>query len=60
VRFLDYEIELGLVMRAPLPVGTAGEEQDLDCTRTRTDMSVHQARALPRPARLQTLDRVSA
>jgi hypothetical protein len=47
-------------MRAPLPVGTAGEEQDLDCTRTRTDMSVHQARALPRPARLQTLDRVSA
>ncbi|MFF4018765.1 fumarylacetoacetate hydrolase family protein [Streptomyces sp. NPDC001843] len=29
VRFLDYEIELGLVMGAPLPVGTTVEEQDL-------------------------------
>ncbi|MER6632656.1 fumarylacetoacetate hydrolase family protein [Streptomyces sp. NPDC000987] len=29
VRLLDYEIELGLVMGAPLPVGTAVEEADL-------------------------------
>ncbi|GAQ62730.1 fumarylacetoacetate hydrolase family protein [Streptomyces scabiei] len=29
VEFLDYEIELGLVMGAPLPVGTAVEERDL-------------------------------
>ena len=29
VRFLDYEIELGLVMGAPLPVGTAVDEADL-------------------------------
>ncbi|MGI5459610.1 fumarylacetoacetate hydrolase family protein [Streptomyces sp. CA-249302] len=29
VRFLDYEIELGLVMGAPLPVGTVVEERDL-------------------------------
>ncbi|MCF1596077.1 fumarylacetoacetate hydrolase family protein [Streptomyces muensis] len=29
VRFLDYEIELGLVMGAPLPVGTVVEEGDL-------------------------------
>jgi 2-keto-4-pentenoate hydratase/2-oxohepta-3-ene-1,7-dioic acid hydratase in catechol pathway len=29
VTFLDYEIELGLVMGAPLPVGTVVEERDL-------------------------------
>ncbi|MFM9595024.1 fumarylacetoacetate hydrolase family protein [Streptomyces scabiei] len=29
VRFLDYEIELGLVMGAPLPVGTVVGERDL-------------------------------
>ncbi|WP_406491139.1 fumarylacetoacetate hydrolase family protein [Streptomyces sp. NBC_01604] len=29
VEFLDYEIELGLVMGAPLPVGTVVTEQDL-------------------------------
>ncbi|MGW2640158.1 fumarylacetoacetate hydrolase family protein [Streptomyces sp. NPDC001348] len=29
VRFLDYEIELGLVMGAPLPVGTVVEERDV-------------------------------
>ncbi|MFC5910493.1 fumarylacetoacetate hydrolase family protein [Streptacidiphilus monticola] len=29
VRFLDYEIELGLVLGAPLPVGTVVEERDL-------------------------------
>ncbi|MBT2422802.1 fumarylacetoacetate hydrolase family protein [Streptomyces sp. ISL-22] len=29
VRFLDYEIELGLVMGAPLPIGTVVEERDL-------------------------------
>ncbi|NUP36494.1 MAG: fumarylacetoacetate hydrolase family protein [Streptomyces sp.] len=29
VKFLDYEIELGLVIGAPLPVGTVVEEQDL-------------------------------
>ncbi|MFM9629208.1 MULTISPECIES: fumarylacetoacetate hydrolase family protein [Streptomyces] len=29
VRFLDYEVELGLVMGAPLPVGTVVTEQDL-------------------------------
>ncbi|MET7358420.1 fumarylacetoacetate hydrolase family protein [Streptomyces sp. NPDC005562] len=29
VKLLDYEIELGLVMGAPLPVGTVVEEQDL-------------------------------
>ncbi|MEU6096243.1 fumarylacetoacetate hydrolase family protein [Streptomyces sp. NPDC047079] len=29
VNFLDYEVELGLVMGAPLPVGTVVEEQDL-------------------------------
>jgi 2-keto-4-pentenoate hydratase/2-oxohepta-3-ene-1,7-dioic acid hydratase in catechol pathway len=29
VRFLDYEVELGLVMGAPLPVGTVVEERDL-------------------------------
>ncbi|MFG3659429.1 fumarylacetoacetate hydrolase family protein [Streptomyces sp. NPDC047706] len=29
VKFLDYEIELGLVMGAALPVGTVVEEQDL-------------------------------
>ncbi|MFD3374852.1 MULTISPECIES: fumarylacetoacetate hydrolase family protein [unclassified Streptomyces] len=29
VKFLDYEIELGLVMGAPLPVGTVVTEQDL-------------------------------
>lgn len=29
VRFLDYEIELGLVMGAPLPVGTVVTERDL-------------------------------
>ncbi|MFJ7077553.1 fumarylacetoacetate hydrolase family protein [Streptomyces sp. NPDC098781] len=29
VRFLDYEIELGLVMGAPLPVGSVVEEDDL-------------------------------
>ncbi|KUM75306.1 fumarylacetoacetate hydrolase family protein [Streptomyces curacoi] len=29
VRFLDYEIELGLVMGAPLPIGTVIEERDL-------------------------------
>ncbi len=29
VQFLDYEIELGLVMGAPLPVGTVVEERDL-------------------------------
>ncbi len=29
VRFLDYEVELGLVMGAPLPVGTVVEEADL-------------------------------
>ncbi|OPG02356.1 fumarylacetoacetase [Streptomyces sp. GKU 895] len=29
VKFLDYEIELGLVMGAPLPVGTVVEERDL-------------------------------
>ncbi|GGS91581.1 fumarylacetoacetate hydrolase family protein [Streptomyces cinerochromogenes] len=29
VRFLDYEVELGLVMGAALPVGTVVEEQDL-------------------------------
>ncbi|WP_225835850.1 fumarylacetoacetate hydrolase family protein [Streptomyces sp. NK08204] len=29
VKFLDYEVELGLVMGAPLPVGTVVEEQDL-------------------------------
>ncbi|MFE8957436.1 fumarylacetoacetate hydrolase family protein [Streptomyces massasporeus] len=29
VRFLDYEIELGLVMGAPLPLGTVVTEQDL-------------------------------
>ncbi|MFD9325093.1 fumarylacetoacetate hydrolase family protein [Streptomyces sp. NPDC060065] len=29
VKFLDYEIELGLVMGAPLPVGTVVEEHDL-------------------------------
>ncbi|MEU9348125.1 fumarylacetoacetate hydrolase family protein [Streptomyces sp. NPDC048278] len=29
VNFLDYEIELGLVMGAPLPLGTVVEERDL-------------------------------
>lgn len=29
VKFLDYEIELGLVMGAPLPIGTVVEEGDL-------------------------------
>ncbi|MFE7958861.1 fumarylacetoacetate hydrolase family protein [Streptomyces sp. NPDC057413] len=29
VKFLDYEIELGLVMGAPLPVGTVVDERDL-------------------------------
>ncbi|GEC03625.1 fumarylacetoacetate hydrolase [Streptomyces spinoverrucosus] len=29
VKFLDYEIELGLVMGAPLPLGTVVTEQDL-------------------------------
>ncbi|MET7695176.1 fumarylacetoacetate hydrolase family protein [Streptomyces sp. NPDC005483] len=29
VKFLDYEIELGLVMGAPLPLGTVVEERDL-------------------------------
>ncbi|MFF0011270.1 fumarylacetoacetate hydrolase family protein [Streptomyces sp. NPDC005374] len=29
VKFLDYEIELGLVMGAPLPVGTVIEDRDL-------------------------------
>ncbi|KOV92388.1 fumarylacetoacetase [Streptomyces sp. NRRL B-1140] len=29
VKFLDYEIELGLVMGAPLPVGTVVEDRDL-------------------------------
>ncbi|MET8331334.1 fumarylacetoacetate hydrolase family protein [Streptomyces sp. NPDC005181] len=29
VKFLDYEVELGLVMGATLPVGTVVEEQDL-------------------------------
>ncbi|MFJ9559346.1 fumarylacetoacetate hydrolase family protein [Streptomyces fuscichromogenes] len=29
VRFLDYEIELGLVMAGPLPVGTVVEDRDL-------------------------------
>jgi 2-keto-4-pentenoate hydratase/2-oxohepta-3-ene-1,7-dioic acid hydratase in catechol pathway len=29
VKFLDYEVELGLVMGAPLPVGTVVEEGDL-------------------------------
>ncbi|MEU1405635.1 fumarylacetoacetate hydrolase family protein [Streptomyces sp. NPDC005728] len=29
VKFLDYEIELGLVMGTPLPVGTVVEERDL-------------------------------
>ena len=29
VRFLDYEVELGLVIGAPLPVGTVVEERDL-------------------------------
>ncbi|MFI9273138.1 fumarylacetoacetate hydrolase family protein [Kitasatospora sp. NPDC052896] len=29
VRFLDYEVELGLVLGAPLPVGTVVDEQDL-------------------------------
>jgi 2-keto-4-pentenoate hydratase/2-oxohepta-3-ene-1,7-dioic acid hydratase in catechol pathway len=29
VKFLDYEVELGLVMGAPLPVGTVVEESDL-------------------------------
>ncbi|MZG14943.1 fumarylacetoacetase [Streptomyces sp. SID5914] len=29
VKFLDYEVELGLVMGAPLPVGTVVEEKDL-------------------------------
>ncbi|MEU6626015.1 fumarylacetoacetate hydrolase family protein [Streptomyces litmocidini] len=29
VKFLDYEVELGLVMGAPLPVGTTVTEQDL-------------------------------
>jgi 2-keto-4-pentenoate hydratase/2-oxohepta-3-ene-1,7-dioic acid hydratase in catechol pathway len=29
VRFLDYEVELGLVMAAPLPVGTVVQEGDL-------------------------------
>ncbi|WOX07414.1 fumarylacetoacetate hydrolase family protein [Streptomyces sp. N50] len=29
VNFLDYEVELGLVMGAPLPVGTVVEERDL-------------------------------
>jgi len=29
VRFLDYEIELGLVLGAPLPVGTVVEDRDL-------------------------------
>ncbi|WP_369216802.1 fumarylacetoacetate hydrolase family protein [Streptomyces flavofungini] len=29
VRFLDYEIELGLVMAAPLPIGTVVDERDL-------------------------------
>ncbi|MFE2522083.1 fumarylacetoacetate hydrolase family protein [Streptomyces mirabilis] len=29
VKFLDYEVELGLVMGAPLPVGSVVEEQDL-------------------------------
>ncbi|MFD4599852.1 fumarylacetoacetate hydrolase family protein [Streptomyces sp. NPDC058464] len=29
VQFLDYEIELGLVMGAPLPIGTVVEERDL-------------------------------
>ncbi|MDX3130974.1 fumarylacetoacetate hydrolase family protein [Streptomyces europaeiscabiei] len=29
IEFLDYEIELGLVMGAPLPVGTVVEERDL-------------------------------
>ncbi|GGN94860.1 fumarylacetoacetate (FAA) hydrolase [Streptomyces albiflavescens] len=29
VKFLDYEVELGLVMGAPLPVGTVVEERDL-------------------------------
>ncbi|MEU6201014.1 fumarylacetoacetate hydrolase family protein [Streptomyces sp. NPDC047061] len=29
VRFLDYEVELGLVMGAPVPVGTVVEERDL-------------------------------
>ncbi|WP_042366462.1 fumarylacetoacetate hydrolase family protein [Streptacidiphilus neutrinimicus] len=29
VQFLDYEVELGLVIGAPLPVGTVVEEQDL-------------------------------
>ncbi|MFF7135731.1 fumarylacetoacetate hydrolase family protein [Streptomyces sp. NPDC008196] len=29
VKFLDYEIELGLVMGAPLPIGTVVEERDL-------------------------------
>ncbi|RPF38433.1 AMP-binding enzyme [Streptomyces sp. TLI_185] len=29
VKFLDYEVELGLVIGAPLPVGTVVEERDL-------------------------------
>jgi 2-keto-4-pentenoate hydratase/2-oxohepta-3-ene-1,7-dioic acid hydratase in catechol pathway len=29
VRFLDYEIELGLIMGSPLPIGTVVEEGDL-------------------------------
>ncbi|GAA2491013.1 fumarylacetoacetate hydrolase family protein [Streptomyces longisporus] len=29
VKFLDYEVELGLVLGAPLPVGTVVEERDL-------------------------------
>ncbi|WP_055490704.1 fumarylacetoacetate hydrolase family protein [Streptomyces sp. TP-A0356] len=29
VKFLDYEVELGLVMGAPVPVGTVVEERDL-------------------------------
>ncbi|MFE7169713.1 fumarylacetoacetate hydrolase family protein [Streptomyces sp. NPDC057616] len=29
VRFLDYEVELGLVVGAPLPIGTVVEERDL-------------------------------
>lgn len=37
VRFLDYAIELGPVLGAPLPVGTAVEEQDLDRTPRRHD-----------------------
>ncbi|MFG2551493.1 fumarylacetoacetate hydrolase family protein [Streptomyces sp. NPDC048581] len=29
VKFLDYEVELGLVMGSPLPIGTVVEERDL-------------------------------